>query len=886
MKDLRTLAGSLKKRCGDSPSPIALVFVANGVLGDSRVLKTASSLRELGYQCVLCGQSSSDYQLDTCDELPLALLPHKLQSSDGADVWAAWAEEFGKEVAELTANLAVSLVYSHDMWGFPAGFHAVNRQRACGRSVYWVHDIHEDVFGYDDVMSPEKIAAAQNLEKKYIKCPDLLVTVNETLRDELAARHSYSRIIEVVYNCPKVEAVTSGPEQMSLRSTLSLAQNVPLGVYAGRATSWRGLDVLVPVLKATPELHIAVVANGSRDYLNTITDAARDAGVIDRLHLLPYVPHSCVPQFLSDASFGISLITSYRNAENSVPTKLTEYLHARLPVIASKIHLQAKLVQEVGFGVVVEDSRCPHQVTRGIQAILKNRDALSSVITQDKISYYTWHHQFASVARKIREKHFMDTSSCGHKFRVFQGPGPNAGQPSALAKSLRSLGYASTAVCVNHGNKFGYNPDYVWYASCLKSMAALSHWALDNFDILHYHARPIFWHMRESSLEIPSLADMIAARSAGKLVVFSFRGGEARIHSEFARLSPFAWTKDEDYADFLSDEQKRQYITAISEIAHIVTVTDPELASYVPNAIILPRSIDCDELKFVGPQNSEKPVVIHAPSRRNVKGTEYILDAVEKLKAEGLDFDFQLVEGLENTEARKLYASADIIIDQLRIGWYGVLAVEGMALGKTVISYIRDDLTSFFDGPAPLLNANPRTIVNVLRRAIKDSELRSRTGLAARRFCEAYHDQRQVAKLLHRLYSEALAKRNTTVPHAFLDLVLSSAEMHQASATNLAISVKELKRTNLAQEKKLAEAKEQVAQLREQLSTAKSGVPGPLPSKPPSTSVDIPRRNVAALATKPGNYRKKAIFARPYSKILPRLLRRYGLWKRDSLAKN
>ena len=77
--------------------------------------------------------------------------------------------------------------------------------------------------------------------------------------------------------------------------------------------------------------------------------------------------------------------------------------------------------------------------------------------------------------------------------------------------------------------------------------------------------------------------------------------------------------------------------------------------------------------------------MLHAPSRRIVKGTKYILDAVEELKSEGLKFDFKMVEGMKNSDAKELYRTADIVVDQLRIGWYGVLAVEAMALGKPVI---------------------------------------------------------------------------------------------------------------------------------------------------------------------------------------------------------
>ena len=33
-----------------------------------------------------------------------------------------------------------------------------------------------------------------------------------------------------------------------------------------------------------------------------------------------------------------------------------------------------------------------------------------------------------------------------------------------------------------------------------------------------------------------------------------------------------------------------------------------------------------------------------------------------------------------------MYAQADLVVDQVLIGWYGALAVETMAMGKPVIA--------------------------------------------------------------------------------------------------------------------------------------------------------------------------------------------------------
>ena len=111
---------------------------------------------------------------------------------------------------------------------------------------------------------------------------------------------------------------------------------------------------------------------------------------------------------------------------------------------------------------------------------------------------------------------------------------------------------------------------------------------------------------------------------------------------------------------------------------------------------------------------------------------------------------------MPNAEAIEQYRRADIVIDQLLVGWYGVLSMEAMAMGKTVIVYIRDDLTDYFGDRMPLVIANPETITAALRNAIKDEELRHEIGHRARAFIEEVHDSRIVARSAAKLYKKIL----------------------------------------------------------------------------------------------------------------------------------
>ena len=95
------------------------------------------------------------------------------------------------------------------------------------------------------------------------------------------------------------------------------------------------------------------------------------------------------------------------------------------------------------------------------------------------------------------------------------------------------------------------------------------------------------------------------------------------------------------------------------------------------------RASTCARSPCQPPSDSPRPLVVHAPSNREKKGTRYVIEACEQLPVE-----LDIVEGVHHEEARERYARADIVVDQLNAGWHGVFALEAMALGKPVVAHL------------------------------------------------------------------------------------------------------------------------------------------------------------------------------------------------------
>ena len=151
------------------------------------------------------------------------------------------------------------------------------------------------------------------------------------------------------------------------------------------------------------------------------------------------------------------------------------------------------------------------------------------------------------------------------------------------------------------------------------------------------------------------------------------------------------------------------------------------------------------------PSDSPRPLVVHAPSNREKKGTRFVIEACEQL---GVDLD--IVEGVPHEEARARYARADIVVDQLDAGWHGVFALESMALGKPVVTHLKPDVVERsaegFGVRLPIVPATKETLADALRPLVEQPALRRELGAAGRAYVEQVHDIDRIADRLLDLY--------------------------------------------------------------------------------------------------------------------------------------
>jgi glycosyltransferase involved in cell wall biosynthesis len=152
--------------------------------------------------------------------------------------------------------------------------------------------------------------------------------------------------------------------------------------------------------------------------------------------------------------------------------------------------------------------------------------------------------------------------------------------------------------------------------------------------------------------------------------------------------------------------------------------------------------------------------VAHAPSKRAVKGTEAVIAAVEALWARGAPIELDLIEGVPNRQARLRYAAADVIVDQLKIGWYGMFAIESMALAKPVVVYLDEQAAAeteeAFGLELPLVRADEGSLEDVLAGLLEVRETLPELGKRSREYVERVHAHTGVARRVLEIYERVM----------------------------------------------------------------------------------------------------------------------------------
>lgn len=222
-----------------------------------------------------------------------------------------------------------------------------------------------------------------------------------------------------------------------------------------------------------------------------------------------------------------------------------------------------------------------------------------------------------------------------------------------------------------------------------------------------------------------------ALQDGGTSVAMVCHGSDIRLPSRHRSLEAWSPFRDDSWVDVREvEEMAADHRKLLDDLALPTFVSTPGLLLDVPFANLLPVVIEAERWATDAPVlERTRPRVLHVPSNSLVKGTAEIEPTLRRLHDEGL-IEYVRGEQLNHDEMPSIYAQNDIVLDQFRLGDYGVGACEAMAAGRLVISHVSDQARGIVEEssglPLPILEATIDSLDRVLREVVADrSRVRS-----------------------------------------------------------------------------------------------------------------------------------------------------------------
>lgn len=345
--------------------------------------------------------------------------------------------------------------------------------------------------------------------------------------------------------------------------------------------------------------------------------------------------------------------------------------------------------------------------------------------------------------------------------KILHLPTSVGGNSWGLAQAEKSLGLDSK-VLVSKQNWLRYDADINLnleqknFISQINSLYKTFKEIKNKYDVFHFNYGSSLLDLQKLGLPLLDLPYY----ESSKKIIFTYNGSDCR------GVHPLEYWEGLDVPNSsiytqLVFKMKELKVKKASKYADHIFALNPDLMRYLPNkTTFLPYTIsNWNEIEILKKDFFSKPIkIVHSPTSRDLKGSKYILDALNKLQTKYTNLEIVIIENMPHKKALEMYMEADIVIDQVLIGWYGAFGVEVMKMGKPLAVYISEDDLQFIpndmakDLKEAIINISPFNIYETLSEYIENRSLLVSKSIAGLDYVHKWHDPKYVAGITKEVY--------------------------------------------------------------------------------------------------------------------------------------
>ena len=346
-----------------------------------------------------------------------------------------------------------------------------------------------------------------------------------------------------------------------------------------------------------------------------------------------------------------------------------------------------------------------------------------------------------------------NTSAPDTAVRVYIAPTNYSGQgflwARALERAQSDVGARNMAVDIPGG--FAFPADTTvpiavnsasaeWQRAEWEAVQAFTH-------VLIEAERPIFGGLFGRRV----LAEVEALEKAGLSVAFLSHGTDIRSPRAHAALTPWSPYPEDPRTETLQADADEN-IALLDTLRRPTFVSTPDLLLDVPWARWCPVVVDAE--RFAQDRSvllGQTPRVIHISSSAVQKGSHHIAPALQPL-VDDRAISYDLVTGVSSAEMPAIIGGADIVLDQFRIGSYGVAACEAMAAGRIVVGHVLPEVRELIHADTglelPIVEATPDTLRDVVSGLLADPDRARAIAVSGPGYVQAVHSGARSAAVL------------------------------------------------------------------------------------------------------------------------------------------
>ena len=329
-----------------------LVSVTNDLTTDQRVKKVCASLQKLGYDILLIGRLLPD---SSSLEREHPTYRMKLLFNKGALFYA----DYNIRLFCVLLFSKVDVYHSNDLDTLLANYLAATLRRKP-----LVYDSHEYFTGVPEIQQKPLVKKIwQTIELFIFPKLKFVFTVNKSIAN--LYKQEYGKELRIMRNMPPKQELGG----IKSKAELGIPENKNILITQGAGINMdRGIEEAVEAMHYLPNVCFLIIGNG--DVIPQLKQRVIELNLQEQVIFKDRMPYQEMMQYTRHAELGLTLDKDTNiNYRFSLPNKLFDYIHAGVPVLATKIIEVKNIIDRYNIGLFVENHQPKHIADQILKAL-------------------------------------------------------------------------------------------------------------------------------------------------------------------------------------------------------------------------------------------------------------------------------------------------------------------------------------------------------------------------------------------------------------------------------------------------------------------------------------------------------------------------------------